>query len=327
MSQQTIKWGILGLGRIAHKFANAIQIADGAKLVAVASRSIDKARAFAQTYGAPNAYEGYEALASDEELDIIYIATPHGRHRQDAILCLNAGRNVLCEKAFALNSAELEDIIAAAQANDRFLMEAIWTRFHPNFLKVLELIAKGQIGEPQYLRADFGFHSPYNETHRLWNPVLGGGSLLDIGIYPLFLALQLFGEPDDIQASAKLSPLGVDASMAMQLSWKDGKRAQLFSTLETDTRIEAEIYGPDKRLLMHNRWHEPADVSLWQRNDCIDRWEFPDTTGYVYEVLHCGECLKKGLKASPLLPLDFSRLLMKTMDIIRSKTGVRYPNE
>jgi predicted dehydrogenase len=327
MNNKTIKWGILGLGKIAHKFAKALAVAEGAQLAAVASRSQGKADAFAEQFHAPKAYGSYEALATDGELDIIYIATPHGRHKQDAVLCLEAGRNVLCEKAFALNSEELDAIISAAKSNDCFLMEAIWTRFHPNFLKVKSLIEEGAIGEPQYLRADFGFHSPYNEESRLWNPALGGGSLLDIGIYPLFLALQLFGEPATIQASAKKSPLGVDASMSVQLDWKDGKQAQLFSSFETDTNIEAAIYGPTKRLLMHNRWHEPSPVSLWHRNDCLQQWEFPDLSGYVYEIQHCGKCLVDGLKESPLLPLDFSKLLMRTMDSIRHQSDVFYPEE
>lgn len=321
---KTIKWGILGLGKIAHKFAQAIGEAEGAELIAVASRSEDKAEDFAAQYEVATAYGSYEALVEDDTIDVIYIATPHGRHKQDAILCLEAGRNVLCEKAFTLNLRELDEVIKAAKSNDCFLMEAIWTRFHPNFLKLQELISEGAIGEPKYLRADFGFHTPYNAESRLWNPKLGGGSLLDIGIYPLFLALQLFGKPDEIQAKANLTEEGVDSSMAIQLFWNDGKHAQLFSTFEADTNIEAEIYGQKKRIQLHNRWHNPAPVSLWERNTQLAYWDFPDTSGYVYEVLHVGTCIREQRKESPLLPLNFSQLLMGTMDTIRKMTGVIY---
>ncbi|MFK7971292.1 MAG: Gfo/Idh/MocA family protein [Bacteroidia bacterium] len=321
---ETIRWGILGTGNIAHKFAQAILQAEGATLQAVASRTEAKAKDFANQYDINTAHSSYEMLAQNKDIDVVYIATPHGRHKEDAILCLEGGRHVLCEKAFALNLSELEDILAVAKREDRFIMEAIWTRFHPNFEQVMSLVEKDEIGEVKLIRADFGFYTPYDEASRLWNPALGGGSLLDIGIYPLFLALQLLGEPDEIQAFAHKTALGVDASMSMQLMYNNGASAQLYSSFEIDTEIEATVYGRDKRIIMHNRWHTPAPVSMWQRSTCLDRWEYPEVSGYVYEVLHVNECLRNNLRESPKLSHDFSRSLVRTMDSIRKLTGIEY---
>lgn len=323
--EKNIRWGILGLGNIAHKFASAILESQGGQLVSVASRNAEKAQAFAHQYGATHAHGSYASLAADPEVDVVYIATPHGRHFEDVMLCLEARKHVLCEKAFALHKQHVDAMVKKAQSVNCFLMEAIWTRFHPNFLKVKELIANETIGPLRMIRADFGFHNTYNPESRLWNPALGGGSLLDIGIYPLFLALQLMGKPDKIQAQANLSPDGIDASLAMQLQYADGRQAQLFSSFEIDMPIQAELFGPDRRIMMHNRWHEPADISLWNRNTCMKTWQFPKVSGYVYEIAHVQSCLQQGLTESPLLPLSFSQDLMETMDEIRAQVGVQYP--
>ncbi len=215
---RTYNWAILGLGNIAHKFAEDLALVPGARLHAVASRSLDKAQAFAATYGVPHAVGSYEDLLAVPDLDAVYIATPHSEHHAHTLLCLRAGLPVLCEKAFALNARQAQEMIEVAQAQGVFLMEAFWTRFFPAIGHALELVRAGRIGEVKHLVADFGFAATYEPAGRLFDPVLAGGSLLDIGVYTLFISQLFLGTPTTVRAVATPTGTGVDLSCAMALA-------------------------------------------------------------------------------------------------------------
>ncbi len=323
--KEIYNWGIIGPGRIAGKFASAIREVPRARLYGVASRTLSKAEAFAAEHQATTVFESYEALAQSPDIDAIYIATPHTFHHAHSMLCLAHKKPVLCEKPLAINSRQVKEMLAFAQKQDTFLMEAIWTRFHPNILRCLDWIEKGEIGEPQFLRADFGFYNAFDPESRLFNMDLGGGALLDIGIYPLFLAQLIFGKPEKIQAMAALSPTGSDKWIDIQIRYPGDKLAHLHASVIVDTNIEAEIYGPEKKILLHNRWHNPAPISLYQRQTCLRTETFPDRIGYAYEIEEVISCLDAGKKQSSLLPHAFSLQLMETMDEIRSQCNIVYP--
>lgn len=325
MHGKRIRWGIIGTGKIARKFANALAETPDAQLYAVASRSGVKARDFCAELNSVQPYGSYEALLADPAVEVVYVATPHSRHHQDAIACLNAGKAVLCEKPLALNAREVREIRDTAQHKGLFLMEAIWTCFHPNILKAQQLIAEGKIGELKYLRADFGFLTPYAPQSRLFNLELGGGALLDIGIYPLFLAQLLLGPPVEMQVLGTLAPGGADALCHVLSRHKGGQTAHLHASFVADTNIEAEIYGTEGRIVLHSRWHNPGPLSLWQRQELIESFPFPRDNGYTYEIAEVQRCLRLGLTESPMLPLSFSLTLAQWMDEIRARLGVIYP--
>lgn len=322
---KTFRWGIIGLGRIAHKFATGLQLVPNAQLYAVASREIGKAQTFAAEYGASHAFGSYEELLTIKDLDAIYVATPHSEHHANVLMCLRAGIPVLCEKAFAFNARQVREMIATARLENVFLMEAIWTRFLPATLKTLELIESGSIGDIKHLSADFGFLAPYNPEGRLFNKALAGGSLLDIGIYPLFISKLLLGNPQHIKAVASLTETGVDMACTMALSYENGATASLFSTLAARTDSTATIYGTKGKILMHSRFHEATAITLEIEGDepqYIPCERLGD--GYCYEAIHVQECLTNGLTQSPLLPLSFSLELIELMDEIRRQIGVVY---
>lgn len=325
---KTYNWGIIGPGKIAHKFAQDLDKLPNARLHAVASRSEERARAFALQYGAPHAFGTYEAITSCPGLDVVYIATPHPGHRDNAIMCLNAGIPVLCEKAFAMNSRQVQEMVDAARANDTFLMEALWTRFTPSTTKALELIGHGRIGDVLSVKADFGFRAAYDPNSRLFDLALGGGSLLDIGIYPVFLALLILGKPAEIQAVAHIGATGVDEELGMLFKYEGGQLAHLHSTLRAFTKTEAYIYGERGAVHLHTRWHEPTTLSLILEDRRPQDYRFDyHTNGYSYEAEEVMHCLKHGLKESPLLPLSFSQDLMAVLDGVREKIGLEYEED
>ncbi len=325
--KNTFNWGIIGCGRIAHKFARDIQTIDGARIYAVATRSLDKAKVFAQAYDAPHALDSYEALLEVEGLDAVYIATPHVLHAENAIMALNAKMAVLCEKPLAMNAREVMQMIAAAEANNTFLMEALWTRFMPPVNKALELIQAGEIGELHSVKADFGFAAEFKPECRLFDPALGGGSLLDIGIYPVFLALLLFGKPEQIDAMAVLGPTHVDSICGMLLQFPGDKLAILDSTILSDTKTEAFIYGSKGHIHIHSRWHEMTSLSLHPKGgDEAQNFEFENQClGYRYEAEEVMHCIANGKKQSERMSHEFSLLLTETLDAIRQKAGIVYP--
>lgn len=319
-------WGIIGLGKIAHKFAQDLRALPNAKLHAVASRSIEKAQDFATQYDAPHAYGSYQELVNCPDLDVVYIATPHVLHKENTLLCLDAGIPVLCEKPFAMNAQEVNTMIQKAQEKNTFLMEALWTRFLPTTLKALSFIEQGVIGDVYSVKADFGFRATFDPNSRLFNPQLGGGSLLDIGIYPVFLALLLFGKPDEIKAFAQFSETAVDEECQILFQYANGKMANLHSTIRSQTKTEAFIYGEKGCINIHTRWHEPSSMSLLLNGERPEHLSFQyEGNGYYLEAAEVMKCLEEGKTESPLLSLSFSRDLIHLLDKIRSITGIHYP--
>jgi predicted dehydrogenase len=321
----TINWGIIAPGRIAHKFAHDLQLAEGARLHAVASRSLERARAFAGQYGAHHAYGSYEEILACPDLDVVYIASPHTEHCAHTLMCLKQKIPVLCEKPMAINIAQAHRMVEAARANDTFLMDAIWTRFIPAFEEALQLLNDGIIGSLKTIRADFGFRAEFPPEHRLFNMALGGGSLLDVGIYPVFLATLLWGKPEKIKASAAFGPTGSDDSCAMIFEYAGGRLAILDASVAVNTNTEAYFYGETGTLHLHSRFHHPSKFAVSYYEKPTETFNHPFTgNGYYHEILEVCECLKNGKKESEKLPLDFSLQLMEVLDWARREAGIVY---
>lgn len=326
----SIRWGIIGMGKIARKFAEDLRRAPGAQLYAVASTAYDRARAFADEFGAEHAYGAYEDILTCPDLDVVYVATPHSGHFAATMMCLNAGIPVLCEKPFAMHHGEAQQMVDLARQKGVFLMEALWTRFVPAFVKAMELVQEGRIGAVHTVRADFGFRAPFDPEWRIFNKKLGGGSLLDIGIYPALLSLTLFGapEPDQIQATATYTQTEVDESCHFIFRYPNNKLAIGYSTIAATTPVDGFIHGDLGTIQFHPRWHNPHGfkLSLYDGfkmthediNMPYEGW------GYQFEAIHVMECLRAGRTESPVVPLDFTLDLIKTLDAIRSKIGLEY---
>lgn len=323
-----INWGIIGLGKIAHKFAKDLALLDGAKLHAVASRSPERSKAFAEEYHVPNYYDSYQAMMDCPDLDVIYIATPHTLHYENTMLCIKAGKAVLCEKPFAMNLREAQAMVNAAREHHVFLMEAMWTRFMPTIRKVLEIIEKGEIGEVVSVKADFGFNAPFDPQSRIYNPALGGGSLLDIGIYPVFLAQLLLGKPRQIKALANLGATGVDEDLGVLFQYDNGKLAHLHSSVIAKTKTEAFIYCTKGTIHLHPRWHEPTRLTLQRYGEPAEAFTFEyQGNGYYLEALEVMHCLQNNKKESEWLPLSFTLDVMETLDRIRKEAGIIYAQD
>jgi predicted dehydrogenase len=325
---KTVRWGILGCGRIARKFAADLAYVSDSKLMAVGARHLETAEAFAKDFPAPHVHGSYEELVSDLEVDVIYIATPHALHHQHALLCLHHHKAVLCEKAFAINLRQVKEMVELARKNRVFLMEAIWSKFLPQFQKVTELISTGQVGEINSVLINFGFIPQPPVPPRLFDPALGGGSLLDIGIYNVFFALSFMGRPDFIEASMTPSAEGVDIQCAILFKYNSGAMAQLFSSLSANLSTEADICGSKSRIRLTSRFYAPsATIELFAgREDSkqvIPVLKEPGS-GYQYEARHVGDCLRQGLTESPVMTHADSLLLMETLDRIREVAGIHY---
>lgn len=323
-----VRWGILGCGKIAHKFASDLSFTGNGVLTAVASRQAENAKEFASQHGASYFFASYDELVCNNEVDVIYVATPHGFHHEHVMLCLRNKKAVLCEKAFALNLTQASEMIALAKQERVFLMEAFWTKFLPQYNKVMELIATNVIGEVKWLQADFGFQAPAPPAQRLFDPLLGGGSLLDVGIYPVFLALSVLGKPHAIQAAIIPFETGVDEQCVINFSYAGGAVASLSSSFAVDTPVEAVIAGTKGRILWRNRFHNAiSEIELvLDKNppvkiDVIREGGY----GYQFEARHVGECLQQRLIESPVMTWQDTITLMETLDAIRRVCGIHYP--
>ncbi|GHV12347.1 dehydrogenase [Fibrobacterales bacterium] len=312
-----MQFAIIGTGFMAQQFAHGLQHTQGAELYAMCSRSKETAQAFAVEFGAKKAYSSRESMLADPEVDIVYIATPNHRHAPDSIAALNAGKAVLCEKPFALNSAELESIIAVAKSKKLFLMEALWTGFLPSFRKFLELAKNGTIGEPQILQADFGFNAPFNVSSRLFDPAQGGGSIYDIGIYPLFAAYKLFGYPTKIQSIKIPSPAGTDTTALIQTLHANGKTASLCSSFAVDLDTEANLYGTKGKLTLHKCFHIPTKLTVQNESETYTLEFSEPSNGYQYEATAAINAIENNLTECPQWTLDNSRDIMKMIDEAR----------
>jgi len=325
-SEKVYNWGIIGPGRIAHNFAEGLAVLPEAKLYAVASRSEQRARDFAEKYQVPFYYEGYDQILTNPDVDIIYVATPHTSHFADTIMCLEKGMPVLCEKPFTIHSNQLKKLVHTARSKKVFLMEAIWTRFLPTIEKVIEIRESGEFGKIKAVYADFGFYAPFDPESRLYNLDLGGGALLDIGIYPVFLSLLLLGKPVEIKAIADLSQTGSDESCSILCKYPVGQMANLACTLAADTPIEANIIFEKGRVKINRRWFMPSSLAITDSKDKTTELNFKyEGNGYHLEAREAMDCLSKNLTESRKLPLQFSLDLMELLDEIRNQCHIHYP--
>lgn len=322
-----IKWGIIGLGKIANKFAADLLLSDNSILQGVASRDENKARAFCKAYNSYRYYSSYEELADDPDIDIIYIATPHTFHFENTMMCLRKGKAVLCEKPMGINAREEQIMVQEAKSRNLFLMEGIWTRFIPATEKLIDLLNQKIIGELFAIRADFGFKGDLNFENRVYNKELGGGALLDIGIYPIYLSLLTMGSAHDIKAMARMTSSDVDSYCSMLFSYKNNSKAILESTIEAHTPTEAYIYGNKGSIKLHSRFHHTEKLTI-SRNDKEKTLNMKYRgNGYIHEIEEVNQCLFNKAIESPKLPLEMSLQLIALIDRVKKEIGLKYKND
>jgi predicted dehydrogenase len=297
-------------------------------LLAVGSRNKSVADAFAKRFSVSRSHGSYEDLVSDKDIDVIYVATPHGLHHQQVLLCIENNKAVLCEKAFAINRRQTVEMIDAARAKNIFLMEALWTKFLPNYSAVQKMIAEKRLGDIRSVLVNFGFIPKKPVATRIYDPALGGGTMLDIGIYNVFMVLSVLGKPDAIEASMTPASTGVDEQCAATLKYNNGAFAQIFSTFSSNLPTEAHINGDTGRIRLTNRFYSPAaEIEFYP--DFMDSkqiipFEKEEGFGYQYEARHVCECLRKGLTESPVMTHGDTLLLMEILDQIRHAAGIHY---
>lgn len=350
---KTIRWGILGTGWVAGLFAQGLRELPDARLVAVGSRTQENAERFARAHGAARAHPSYEALVRDAEVDVVYVATPNTEHRAHCLLALEHGKAVLCEKPFTVDAAEARAVAAAARKHGVFCMEGMWMRFVPAVREAERLVRSGAIGDARMLTAHLGMPVEFNAEHRLFNPKLGGGALLDLGVYPLSLALGLFGRPTRVSSHAVFNPTGVDEQCTILLDFPGARQAALTTSLCNRTPNDADLMGTEGMLHLHEPLYCPETLTLTRTQrqpggahsgglaarlglerlknhrlvrevrEVVKRARAGRMTyrvlgnGYAHEAAEVHRCLREGLKESPVLPLDESVALMETVDAIR----------
>jgi len=320
------KWGILAPGKMSAKFTRGLQLLDNVELYAVGSRDLQRAKRFADEFGFKKSYGSYKELASDPDLEVVYIASPHSHHFEHTMLCLKYKKAVLCEKAFALNSNEAEIMIAEAKKQKVFLMEALWPHFQPVYKQTKEIIDDGAAGKIIQLNARFGFQPPYNPTDRKYNLDLGGGSLLDIGIYPVIDTLYFMGVPDEIIAKATFTETGSEDSLNIIFSYNDGRMANLYSSFRTAAGIGCDLLC-EKGNLFFSRGRDMSQqlkVELKDK-DIMEYSLLPEAMGYHFEAIEVMNCLDEGKLESDVVPHSFTHNLMKTLDRIREAAGIVFP--
>jgi len=322
--KKKINWGIIGLGKIANKFAEGLTYVEDAKLYGVASRDQENADEFSKTHKAEIAYGSYEELMKDENVEVIYIATPHVFHHDLTLQCIHHGKAVLCEKPFAMNSQQAEEMITISRQKRVFLMEALWTMFLPHFQYVSQLINSGELGKVETIKADFGFAAKFDKTKRLFNKSLGGGSLLDIGIYPVFMAYTILGKPKEIRATAEITETGVDATCEINFKYIGGVKAELFSSFKEKTSTTAEIILEKGKIILNTRFHEPTTVTVISEGKEQTKDFGVKANGYNFEAEHVTKMLQQGKIESDIWSLEKTRDLMNLLDEIREEIGLIY---
>ena len=325
---ETIQWGIVGPGHIARKFANDMKAAAGGRLRAVASRDMKRARSFADEFGAELAFDDLAALAHDDSVDIVYIASPHPAHFETAKLLLDAGKPVLCEKPLAVNARQARELIDLAQARRVFLMEAMWTRCLPIYARVREWLDAGRIGRPSVVTSCFCIRAPQDPTNRWFNPALGGGALLDLGVYNLAVSQLVMGRrPEHVAATARISQTGVDEYLAASLRYPDGGLAQITCGLGGDFDNSLVIGGDKGFIRLPSRFIHADEAVLNVDGKSETVREPMRAGGFEYEIEDAMRCLRAGEIESSLMPHADTLATMETMDEIRRQIGVHYPGE
>lgn len=320
------RFGILGPGKIASKFCEALQtLGKEAQVYAIASRDENKAKVFASKFHAPKYFASYELMVQDPDVDVVYIATPHPFHFEQTKLCLNHGKAVLCEKPLTLSYKQTEILVKLAQEKKVFLMEAMWSRFIPALVEVKSVIDSGVIGEIKFMHADFGFISPTNLELRTFNKALGGGAQLDVGVYPMFLAIWLLGKPDTVKAHGSLAVTGADDNTAAMLGYSSGTTASIYSSFVADSVKEAVIMGTKGSITIHSAWHKATGFTIRKNNAEPEYHEFPyKSNGLQFQATEVVTCLRSGLTESKKMPLKMSLQMAETADEILKQINVSY---
>ncbi|HEY5979312.1 MAG TPA: Gfo/Idh/MocA family oxidoreductase [Microlunatus sp.] len=318
-----VRWGIVGPGRIAAKVVEDFRYAPGAVAVAAASRSLDRARAFCAAHGLDRAYGSYGEIIDAPDIDALYIATPHPQHHRIAVAALRAGKAVLVEKTFTATVAGAEDVVAAAEGNGVFAMEAMWTRFQPAVVAARTLIESGAIGEVRQLQADLGVNRPYDESDRLFDPAQGGGALLDLGVYVVSIAQYFLGTPDRLEVTGSLAPTGVDWEVGLLLGYDDGRAATLLGSLRHHTPGSARIFGTEGFIEIPPRFHHPDRIVLHRTGaepeELVRR---PQGAGYSHEIVEVSECLREGRTESSVMPLADTLAVQRILNEASERLGV-----
>ncbi len=326
--EKTVRWGILGTGKIARAMALGLRDAPGAQLVAVASRSDAGAQAFGAEFGIERCHGAYQALADDPGVDVIYIATPHTLHAENALLCLAAGKHVVCEKPFTMNAREAQAVVDLARDKKLFLMEAMWSRFLPAVQEAQRIIASGEIGVLRQVQADIGFVANFPPEHRMFNPELGGGALLDVGIYPLSMAAFFLGPVSQVQALAEMGATGVDEQVVFSLLHAGGGTSSCACSLRAQTPTEMTISGSLGRIRLPNRFYKPDHLIVETMDGERRVVAMPHLgNGYAHEAIEAMRCIRAGLLESPVMPHADSVALMHNLDTMRGQIGLVYRSD
>jgi predicted dehydrogenase len=312
-----IRWGIIGTGLISTTFAADLEFTHSGTVAAVGSRRQATAEEFGARFGVPNRHDSYEALVADPDVDAVYVGTPHPMHHEDALLALRAGKHVLVEKPFTMNAAEAEELVAEARERGLFLMEAMWARFLPHMREVQRLLAEGALGEIATVNADHSQWFVEDRAHRLFAPELGGGALLDLGIYPVSFASMVLGEPSRVRALSDPAFTGVDAQTSILLGYGSGAHAVLNCTLRAVGPTRAAIVGTEARIEIDGPFYAPVAFTLIPRKgEAQRRFDPPAEGGLRHEADEVARCIGAGLLESPLMPLDETVAIMRTMDAV-----------
>ncbi|XOV81212.1 MAG: Gfo/Idh/MocA family protein [Aestuariibacter sp.] len=323
-----LRWGIIATGKIAHTFVQDLQLSSNSQITAVTSRQLHSAQAFAEQYGIPNAFSDIQEMLHHPEVDVVYVATPHPYHKDAVLTSLASGVHVLCEKPLTLNSSDTYRCIEAARKQQLFLMEAVWMRFFPAIHKAKQLLEDGAIGTPQMLDAAFCFNKPFDAKHRLFSPELGGGALLDLGIYPISLAQFLFGKPLSWTGHCLLGETGVDDFMDVTFEHENSVKAFLRASSRFDAPITATIVGTQGNIYIHERFHHPAKITLAKHHQAPETFDFAYSgNGYQFEIAEVERCLKSGKTESSLMSWQDTLTTMEIMDDLRKQWGIQYPGE
>jgi dihydrodiol dehydrogenase / D-xylose 1-dehydrogenase (NADP) len=323
-----INWGIMGTGMVARWFAEGLGYSEESKLIAVGSRSVSKAKDFAKVFRIPQKYSSYDELVQDKDIDVVYVATPHTFHKANSILALKAGKAVLCEKPFTINAHEAKELVQYARIKKLFLMEAMWTRFIPAVIKLKELLQSEIIGELRMLVADLGDRVEFDPKHRVFDPELGGGALLDVGVYPVSMASMIFGKPEKVTSFAHFGKTSVDEQEAILFGYTDGRLALLYASKRSYTPSEVILIGTKGRIRVHSPMCKPERLTLklnGEKEEIIDIKI--EGNGFNYETSEVARCILSGKLESDKMPLDETIQIMETMDRIRAQWGLKYPGE
>jgi predicted dehydrogenase len=324
MADRKIKWGIVGLGNIASQFASDLLLIDDAELTAVASRDISKAELFAEKFGALRMYNSYDLLFEDSEVEIIYIATPHNSHAELSIKALENGKHVICEKPMSLSYNDAERMIEASKKNNRFFMEAFWTRFIPSIQDILQKVNNGIIGDVNYIKADFAFHGSETENKRLFDKELGGGALFDIGVYPLFLSYILLGNPKEIIAKAIKHKNDIDLQTSMLLQYESAQSV-LHASIVSESDMKASISGSKGRIELNSPWFVADGYSLFINDEKEAAFTLPTLgKGYSHEIIECHNCIRNNQIESKLWSHQNSLDLSRIVEEIKNQIGLSF---